>query len=143
VRRPTHVRTRARSWALQVLYAWDVSGEGRGLLEYSAGALEHRRVSDRYRPYLDRLLAVAERHGSTIDATLQAHMPNWRLERLSAVDRNILRIGVSELLFVDEVPGKVAIHEAIRLAEKYGGKESPRFVNGVLDAVYQDTLVAR
>ena len=65
-------------------------------------------------------------------------MPNWRLDRLATVDRNILRIGAAELRFVKEVPAKVAIHEAIRLAEKYGSADSPGFVNGVLDAVHRE-----
>jgi N utilization substance protein B len=119
-----------------------MAGAGRDLPTYAVESLARRRVSDRYRAYLDRLLRAVASHGEEIDRVLQEHMPNWRLERLSAIDRNILRIAAAELLFQDDVPGKVAIHEAIRLAEKYGGKESPRFVNGVLDAVYQDTLVA-
>jgi len=143
VRRPAHVRTRARSWALQVLYARDMSGREEELVAFGEQALSRRRVADRYLPYLHRLLTILGEHGDRIDETLQERMPNWRVERLAAIDRNILRIGAAELLYVDDVPGKVAIHEAIRLAEKYGGKESPRFVNGVLDAVYQDTLVAR
>ncbi len=64
-------------------------------------------------------------------------MDNWRLERLSAIDRAVLRIGAVELMWMDDVPPKVAIQEAIRLAEAYGGDESPRFVNGVLDALYK------
>ena len=142
MRRPAHVRSRARSWALQVLYGWDMAGGGRDLNGYAAEALARRRVSRRYQPYLGRLLELVGSHASEIDATVQEHMPNWRLERLSAVDRAILRIATAELLYQEDVPGKVAIHEAIRLAERYGGKESHRFVNGVLDAVYQDTLVA-
>jgi transcription antitermination protein NusB len=142
VRRPAHVRSRARSWALQVLYAWDMAGGGRDLPGYAEDVLVRRRVSSRYRPYLDRLLELVAEHAVEIDTTVQEHMPNWRLERLSAIDRAILRIGTAELLYQEDVPGKVAIHEAIRLAERYGGKESHRFVNGVLDAVYQDTLVA-
>ncbi len=77
-----------------------------------------------------------------IDEVLRDIMPNWRLERLAAVDRNVLRIGAAELLHVDDVPPKVVISEAIALAEKYGGRESPRFVNGVLDAVYHDVAAA-
>ncbi|HKK08410.1 MAG TPA: transcription antitermination factor NusB [Gemmatimonadota bacterium] len=142
MRRPAHVRTRARSWTLQVLYAREMSGREVDLVPFAEEALARRRVADRYRPYIDRLLAVLSEHGERVDEVLRERMPNWRLERLAAIDRNILRIGAAELLYVDDVPGKVAIHEAIRLAEKYGGKESPRFVNGVLDAVYQDTLVA-
>lgn len=138
----THVHSRARSWVLQVLYGWEVSGSTVALGEYAEEALSRRRVRDRYRPYIQRLVDLLEEEMSDVDAVLQDVMPNWRLERLSAVDRNILRIGAAELLFLDDVPGKVSITEGITLAEKYGGKESPRFVNGVLDAVWNESRAA-
>lgn len=138
----THARTRARSWVLHLLYGWEVSGRDVPLTVYADEALSRRRISERYRPYVERLLDVLEEHLPGVDATLQDVMPNWRLERLAALDRNILRIGCAELLHVDDVPGKVAIHEGIQLAEKYGGEDSPRFVNGVLDAVYRERTVA-
>lgn len=131
-----NVRSRARSWTLHLLYAWEIGGREEGLRKHARAQLARRRVSERYRPYVERLLAVVEEHLPEIDGTLQEVMPNWRLERLGAVDRNILRIGAAEILFVEDVPGKVAIHEGIRLAEKYGGDDTPGFVNGVLDAVY-------
>lgn len=134
-----HVHSRARSWVLQVLYAWEISDSDLPLAEYAEEALAKRRVRDRYRPYIQRLLELLDEGLPEVDETLREVMPNWRLERLSAVDRNILRIGAAELLFLEEVPGKVAITEGITLAEKYGGKESPRFVNGVLDAVWKES----
>lgn len=134
--RSAHVRSRARSWVLQILYAWELGGEGE-LAEHARRTLARRRVSDRYRPYVDRLLEVLSERMEEIDEALRASIPNWRLERLAAIDRAALRIGAAELLFVDDVPGKVAISEAIKLAEKYGGEESPRFVNGVLDAIFR------
>ena len=137
-----HVHSRARSWVLQVLYGWEVSGSELALDDYAAEALSKRRVRDRYRPYIRRLVELLARRMPEVDAVLRDVMPNWRLERLSAVDRNILRIGAAELLFLDDVPGKVSITEGITLAEKYGGKESPRFVNGVLDAVWNESGAA-
>ncbi|NIQ57710.1 MAG: transcription antitermination factor NusB, partial [Gammaproteobacteria bacterium] len=62
-------------------------------------------------------------------------LTNWRLDRLSAIDRNVLRLAAAEMLFFDDVPPLVSIQEAVQLAEKYGTGESPRFVNGVLDAL--------
>ena len=73
----------------------------------------------------------------TDDGALQGALENWRLERLATLDRAVLRLAAAELLFVDEVPPKVSIQEGIRLAEQYGGPDSPRFVNGVLDALYK------
>jgi N utilization substance protein B len=122
---------------LQVLYGWDLVGDEEELRPFARRVLTHRRVSDRYRPYIERLLDVLQEHVGEVDEVLRETIPNWRLERLAVVDRNVLRIGAAELLFVDDVPGKVAIHEAIQLAEKYGSEESPRFVNGVLDGLYQ------
>ncbi len=112
-----------------------MAGRGRPAA-FAREALSRRRISPRYRPYAERLLEWVDAHLEEIDAVLTAAMPNWRIDRLAAVDRAILRIGVAELRYADDVPGKVAVHEAVRLAERYGSDESPRFVNGVLDAVY-------
>jgi N utilization substance protein B len=72
-----------------------------------------------------------------VDRALQGSLENWRLERLSVMDRSILRLAAAEILFLEDIPPKVSIQEAIHLAEAYGGKDSPRFVNGVLDALYK------
>lgn len=140
--KPVNVRTRARSWVLQLLYGWEIADREISLPDHAREALSRRRVSDRYRPHISRLLDLLDEHMPEIDRTLQDVMPNWRLERLDYIDRNILRIGSVEILFHEDVPGKVAIHESIQLAEKYGSDESPRFVNGVLDAVYRERLTA-
>jgi N utilization substance protein B len=119
---------------LQILYGWDVAGEG-PLREWAGESLEGRRVSPRYRDYIDQLLVALETNLAECDTRIESCMPNWRLDRLSAVDRNILRLAVAEMLAMDGVPATVTIHEAIRLAERYGSDDSPGFVNGVLDAV--------
>jgi N utilization substance protein B len=127
-------RTRARSWVLHIMYGWDVAGD-LPLDEWARQAMRGRNVSPRYRPYIERLLEVLQTHLPECDRRIETSMPNWRLERLAAIDRNILRMAVVEMLAVEDVPDTVAIHEAIRLAEKYGSDDSPGFVNGVLDAV--------
>ena len=111
------------------------------LTEFAEVARKHRRVSPRYRPYLEVLVAGLDEHLAEIDGLLQSHIPNWRLERLAAIDRNILRLGAVELRYVEEIPGKVAITEAIRLAERYGSDDSGAFVNGVLDSVYRKAAI--
>ncbi|MGW8283212.1 MAG: transcription antitermination factor NusB [Gemmatimonadota bacterium] len=128
-------RSRARSWALQILYAWDVSGAEGDLTDFAERTLVRRRISDRYRPYVEVLIGTLSEHLPVVDARIRDHLSNWRLERLTAIDRGILRLATAELTTRSDVPPKVAIHEAIRLAERYGTEESPRFVNGVLDAV--------
>ncbi len=130
-------RTRARGWALQVLYAWEVRG-GADLRAVARNVLAHRRVAQASRPYIDRLLDTVAEHRDALDATIQDSLTNWRLERLSLIDRNVLRLAAAEMLYFDDVPPLVSIQEAVKLAEKYGTGDSPRFVNGVLDALMRD-----
>ena len=82
-----------------------------------------------------RRLAALEERLTEIDALLAESTTNWELHRLAAVDRNVLRLGACELLAFPQVPFRVVIDEAVELARRYGGRESPRFVNGVLDAL--------
>jgi N utilization substance protein B len=96
-----------------------------------------RRIAPRRMPYVRMLLTLLDQHLGDVDERLQAALENWRLERLSSIDRAVLRIAAVELLHVEDVPPKVSLQEAIRLAEQYGGPDSPRFVNGVLDALYK------
>jgi len=94
-------------------------------------------VSPSRLPYLLRLVDAFTANRIQVEDTISSSLDNWRLDRLSVMDRGILRLGTTEILFLDDLPGKVAIQEAVRLAERYGGTDSPRFVNGVLDAVYR------
>lgn len=135
-------RSRARAWALQIHYRWESAGRRASLRDTLVETVERRRIAPRRLPYVRRLLELLDDHLPEVDAALQEALDNWRLERLSSIDRAVLRIGAIELLWVEDVPPKVAIQEAIRLAEAYGGDDSPRFVNGVLDALYK-TRVGR
>ena len=127
-------RSKARAWALRVLYAWECR-EDADLAVVLDEFLTRRRIAAARRDYLRRLVTtIAERTGA-IDAALRDAISNWRLERLSVIDREILRIGAAELMYFDDVPPRVSIREALKLAERYGTDQSPRFVNGVLDAL--------
>lgn len=130
-------RHRARAWALQVHYLWESRADGGTLRDALVETLATRRVSEARLPYVRRLLTELDAHPDEIDRTLVDALENWSLDRVSAVDRAILRIAVGEMLYLDDIPPKVSIQEAIVLAESYGGNDSPRFVNGVLDAVYK------
>jgi N utilization substance protein B len=130
-------RTRARAWALQIHYRWESAGRGATLDDALRETQTTRRVSPTRLPYIHRLVGALDEHGAEVDAELQDALENWRLDRLSAIDRGILRLATAEMLFIEDVPPKVSIQEAIHLAERYGGPESSRFVNGVLDAVYR------
>lgn len=131
----TKTRSRARGWALQALYAWETRGEPVALRVFLSQFLSERRVAQAAVAYIVELVERIGEHRDEIDRALQDSLLNWRMERLSAIDRNILRIGACELLYIEDVPPRVAIQEAILLAEKFGTEQSPRFVNGVLDAL--------
>lgn len=130
-------RTRARAWALQIHYRWEAGDRDGPLRDTLVETMSTRRIAPRRVPYIRTLLTAMDEHRTEIDQALQRALQNWRLDRLASIDRAVLRIGAAELLYGDEIPPKVAIQEAIRLAETYGGDESPRFVNGVLDALYK------
>lgn len=127
-------RTKARAWALQVLYAWE-SRDGVPLDAVLEEFLARRRIAPARRPYMTRLVNALAEDMPAVDAALQQAVTNWRLGRLSVVDRNILRVGAVELMRFQDIPPRVSIQEALHLAEKYGTDQSPRFVNGVLDAL--------
>ena len=82
-----------------------------------------------------RLVRVVDEHRADIDTTLDSSALNWSVRRMSAVDRNVLRLGAAEILYCPDVPLNVALSEAISLAKRYGGQESGAFVNGVLDRI--------
>jgi N utilization substance protein B len=130
-------RVRARAWALQVLYRWEASGGGATLKDALVDTMATRHISPRRLPYLRRVLEALDENLEVIDAGLRQALENWRLDRLAAMDRAVLRLGAAELLFLDDIPPRVSLQEAVRLAEQYGGADSPRFVNGVLDAFYR------
>jgi N utilization substance protein B len=130
-------RMRARSWILHILYAWESQGEGRSLSQVGEEVVRTRSVSAARRPLIRNGLTRIERRLPEVDAAIVHALDHWKLDRLSRVDRSVLRIAASELLFEEEVPRKVAIQEGIRLAGQYGGHDSARFVNGVLDAIFR------
>lgn len=132
-------RSRARAWIVQILYAWEAGGRAVPLPAALETTLATRVVASRRQPYIRRVIAVLAERLDEIDRVLQESLENWRLERLSSLDRQILRLGAAEMLYLGDIPRRVSIQEAIRLADQYGGDESARFVNGVLDAVLQRT----
>jgi transcription antitermination protein NusB len=135
-------RSRARGWALQVLYAWETRGERDRLPDLLREFLETRRVGVEARDYLETLISTVDLYLESIDQAITGALLNWRLERLSIIDRNVLRLAAAEMLHL-AIPPRVVIQEALMLAEKYGTNESPRFVNGVLDALMRSTADGR
>lgn len=129
----TRVETRARARVLQALYAWDLRGETR--LERVASTIwDDLLVPADERRLAGQLVKTLAEHGTELDSELAEVTTNWRLERLSVIDRSVLRLAAAEL-HRGETPPRVVIQEAVRLAERYGTVRSAKFVNGVLDAL--------
>ena len=97
-------RSRARAWVLQIHYRWESAGRGATLGDALRETLTTRRVGPSRLPYIHRLVAALDEHGVDIDRQVQGALENWRLERLAAIDRGILRLATAELLFLDDVP---------------------------------------
>ena len=131
------VESRARSRALQALYAWDLRGE-RELDRVAAQVWDDLSVAPDERKIAGLILRTLIAERPEIDATLADVTTNWRLERLGAIERSVLRLGAAEL-HRGETPPRVVIQEAVRLAERYGSAQSAKFVNGVLDALARRT----
>jgi N utilization substance protein B len=125
---------------LQILFLWDVSKQP---VRDAIAAYDEIVYSDedKVRPqrdeFLDQLVTGVADRLAQIDAHITAHAEHWRIERMPAVDRNILRLAVHEMMAFD-TPAAVVIDEALELARKFSGEESVQFVNGVLDAVHRE-----
>ena len=127
------IESRARSRALQALYAWDMR-PGQPLDRVATTVWDDLSVPPEERAIAGRIVRVVVADSAKIDRELEAVTTNWRLERLGAIDRAVLRLAAAELS-AGETPPKVVIQEAVRLAERYGSVQSARFVNGIVDAL--------
>jgi N utilization substance protein B len=131
----------SRSIVLQSLFEWDLNAiDRKAVIEVLDRNIEEFAPNKTDRPFMERLLDGILSKQPELDLVIEKAAPEWPIDRISPVDRNILRLGLFELLFADrkEVPAKVAINEAIELAKQFGGDNSSRFVNGVLGAVYKE-----
>ncbi len=127
------VETRARARALQALYAWDVR-DSEELDRVASRLWDDLAVPAEERRLADVLVHIVATSHDTLDAELAEVTTNWRLERLGAIERSVLRLAAAELS-AGETPPRVVIQESVRLAERYGSADAARFVNGVLDAL--------
>lgn len=132
-------RRRSRGYALQVLYSLDAS-EDTGVdvaLSRFWDAFEQHEDDPSAVEFAEKLVRSTVAQLQEVDDLVQAASKNWRIDRMSRVDRNILRMATWELLSAPEVPVRVVINEAVELAKRFGAQESPAFVNGILDRVAQ------
>ncbi|MEK7665963.1 MAG: transcription antitermination factor NusB [Patescibacteria group bacterium] len=131
----------ARTIAMQSLYEWDFLG---GHMERLDEIVTYNKKE--FAPDFEDGGYIVETVNNVIvkqkeiDETIRRFAPDWPIEQMTIIDRNVLRIGAYELLYADNIPSKVAINEAIEMAKSFGGDASGRFVNGVLGAIYKDQL---
>jgi N utilization substance protein B len=131
------IRRKARELALQVLYQIDLAGlEPAPALELFC---EHFEAGKRSMPYTRRLVQGVVDNRQEFDTMIGSHAENWRPERMSVIDRNILRLALYELRYQTDVPARVVINEAIEVAKRFGNEESGSFINGILDAIRKST----
>jgi N utilization substance protein B len=131
----------SRSIVLQTMFEWDLNAiDRKDIIAVLDRNIDEFAPNKTDRPFMEKLLDGVLGKQPELDLVIEKAAPEWPIDRISPVDRNILRLGLYELLFAErsEVPAKVAINEAIELAKQFGGENSSRFVNGVLGAVYKE-----
>ena len=129
----TRVETRARARALQALYAWDMRG-GTELERVATQVWDDMAITPEERRVAGPIVRLVASKQRELDAELAEVTTNWRMERIGAVERCVLRLAAAELT-IGDTPPRVVIQEAVTLAERFGSAQSAKFVNGVLDAL--------
>jgi transcription antitermination protein NusB len=127
-------RRKSRELVLQMLFQCDMGRQSPEDVRRTFWA-ERSEVADEVRGFAEDLFRVASAQTKEIDSLIEAHAEHWRMERMAAVDRNILRAAVAEMLGYPETPRAVIINEAIEVARRFSSPESAQFINGVLDSV--------
>jgi N utilization substance protein B len=129
------IRRISREIALQLLYSQEVTGDPLKTLIEAYQEAGFRNNPSEVPDFSKDLLVLSKAHQEQIDTMIRSVLEHWQLERVSRIDRSILRLACAEILFCEDIPPKVSINEYIEVAKRFGDKDSPSFVNGVLDAV--------
>ena len=130
-------KSRAREYALMVLYSKDINPESNEIILDS-----EKPLSNEDKPFADLLVSTVHENAKSIDEKIIKYLKNWSIEQLNTVDKNILRLAIAEFDYDRNAPDrKVIINEAIELAKEYGGENSYRFINGILNAALQESNV--
>ena len=133
-------RRKSRELVLQALYQEELVGQT-GLLDFE-DFCSHFQVTKKATPYAKKLLDGVHEKQEAINQLISKYAENWRLERMSVIDRNILRLAVYELHYQDDVPTSVAINEAVEIAKRYSTDDSGPFINGILDGMAKVEITA-
>ena len=130
-------RRKSRELALQMLFQRDM---GRHTPEHVRSTFwsERKDLDDKVRAFADELFQIASGRGDEIDQLIERNAEHWRMDRMAAVDRNVLRTGVAEFLGFPKTPRAVVINEALEIARRFSTPESVQFINGVLDSVARE-----
>jgi N utilization substance protein B len=131
-------RRRSRQFALQVLYQVDVTKQD--AVKAIAQGKEHFSRDEERDEFVERIVFGVLEHCQEINRLIEQYSENWRLERMSVVDRNILRMAIFELLYCEDIPPKVTMNEAVDLGKKYGSEDSGSFINGILDRIQNEAV---
>lgn len=131
-------RRKSREFALQVLYQLEMTGQD--ALQALIQLRENFSPDEGEDEFAKRIVLGVMEHRQEIDRLIEGQSENWRLERMTLVDRNILRIALFELLRCDEIPPKVTLNEAIDLGKRFGSDESGSFINGILDRIQNEII---
>ncbi len=131
-------RRKARECALQLLYQLDVVGDDPARAVENYWQQLEEPTDPGVRDFSEKLVTGVWEHRGAIDEMITQYSTNWKISRMAAVDKNILRLGIFELLFCPDIPVKVTLNEAVEIAKRYGTAESGAFVNGILDNVARD-----
>ena len=119
-----------------MLFQWDITRDQ--IESIAASFWENHDEPAAVMDFALRLVTRTVEHVEEIDARIQRHAENWRLDRMAVVDRNILRLATQEFLFDNETPKNVVINEAVEIARRYSAQESPPFINGILDSIKRE-----
>ncbi|MCB9747778.1 MAG: transcription antitermination factor NusB [Candidatus Omnitrophica bacterium] len=134
-------RTRGRETALKILYQAEITR--RDIKDSAKYYWSDTGITDNtVKVFSETIINGVASHLEDIDNKISSYATNWQIKRMAVIDRNILRMGVFELLFAPDIPPKVTINEAVELAKKYGDLESSKFVNGILDKIHKTELTA-
>ncbi len=129
------LRRKAREYALQMLFQFDVTRKEEGLIGHFWA---QRQVVPAVRDFANCLVEGVLKNLDEIDGMIKKYTQHWSLNRIATVDRNILRFAIYEILYMDDIPAKVTINEAIEITKKYADQDSSAFINGILDKILKE-----
>ena len=130
-------RRKSRELALQMLFQMEMGKQNPDQVRQSFWS-ERQDLDDKVRGFADDLFGIAAERAEEIDQLIERNAEHWRMDRMAAVDRNLLRVGVAEFLGFPETPRAVVINEALEIARRFSTPESVHFINGVLDSVARE-----